>query len=327
MTKTSNTKTERKTYLHASIKLLLAFTLVTQSIASAFAGYRVTYYHNDVLGSPIAATDEAGNIKWRQQYQPFGKELNLDPRAQQETVVSYTGHAHDEDSGLVYMGARYYDPEIGRFMGMDPQGFTPGNPISFNPYLYANNNPYSYVDPDGNIAIIVPIIWAISAISAGATGYEVGTAINDVATGKADAADLAGEYGKDLAVDLALKAVPGGVFVSVGKKLGVDEFIAKATKVPDRIYRQGRSNDSAIKDIRVDADGTSFRDSLSNSLPADGPAVLKPGKQYIGVDTTKLPPGSVVVDNIPPGHVSVKATAEEIVQAIDKASSGKFPRN
>jgi len=50
---------------------------------------------------------------------------------------------------LLYMQARYYDPRIGRFMSMDPVGFVVSNPMSFNRYLYVNNNPYKYVDPDG----------------------------------------------------------------------------------------------------------------------------------------------------------------------------------
>jgi len=61
---------------------------------------------------------------------------------------------------------------------------------------------------------------------------------------------------------------------------------------------------------------------------------LRPGKPYIEVDTSKLPPGSVIPDGgtvvngvkMPYGHVSVKATPEEIVNAINKAGSGKFPK-
>lgn len=88
----------------------------------------------------------------------------------------------------------------------------------------------------------------------------------------------------------------------------------------------GQSNESAVKDIRVDPNGVSFRDLLSNRLRSDGPSVAKSGKPFIAVDTAKLPEGRVVVDDIPPGHVSVKATPEEIVNAIDKASIGKFPK-
>ena len=48
------------------------------------------------------------------------------------------------------MQARYYDPVIGRFYSNDPIGWTPENPVmSFNRYLYVNNNPYKYTDPNG----------------------------------------------------------------------------------------------------------------------------------------------------------------------------------
>ncbi|MCP4486710.1 MAG: RHS repeat-associated core domain-containing protein [Gammaproteobacteria bacterium] len=65
-------------------------------------------------------------------------------------AVSYTGKKHDDTTGLTYFGARYYDPEVGRFMGMDAVGFRVDAPISFNRYAYANDNPYRYIDPDGN---------------------------------------------------------------------------------------------------------------------------------------------------------------------------------
>jgi len=48
------------------------------------------------------------------------------------------------------MQARYYDPVIGRFYGNDPVGFN--NVHNFNRYAYANNNPYTFVDPDGKWA-------------------------------------------------------------------------------------------------------------------------------------------------------------------------------
>jgi len=50
------------------------------------------------------------------------------------------------------MGARYYDPVIGRFISTDPKQFDEQNPQLFNRYAYANNNPYRYVDPDGRSA-------------------------------------------------------------------------------------------------------------------------------------------------------------------------------
>lgn len=47
------------------------------------------------------------------------------------------------------MQQRYYDPVVGRFYSNDPVGFMASNPMMFNRYAYANNNPYKYTDPDG----------------------------------------------------------------------------------------------------------------------------------------------------------------------------------
>ena len=63
--------------------------------------------------------------------------------------VWFTGHQQDEDSGLVYAGARHYDPVVGRFLSVDPASGDPTNQFTFNRYAYGNNNPYRYVDPDG----------------------------------------------------------------------------------------------------------------------------------------------------------------------------------
>lgn len=128
-------------YLQGS---LLAQSAVTSGVT------QTSYYHNDLLGSPIAATSQGGTLLWREEYDPYGSKL-----LKQNTTnrLWYTGHAHDEDSGLTYMGARYYDPIVGRFMGIDPVGFKETNPISFNRYAYANNNPYKFIDPDGRDAV------------------------------------------------------------------------------------------------------------------------------------------------------------------------------
>ncbi len=115
---------------------------------SAQSAEQITYHHFDALGSPIAATDEQGNVLWRERYQPYGDRIKKEPAAATNTRW-YTGHPLDPETGLNYAGARYYDPVIGRFMGMDPKDFSEGNPHSFNRYNYGNNNPYGYIDPNG----------------------------------------------------------------------------------------------------------------------------------------------------------------------------------
>ena len=68
--------------------------------------------------------------------------------ANQSAHLRFTGKEldNDLDLGLYYFGARYYDAEVGRFIGVDPlAGKYPG----WTPYNYTLNNPLRLVDPDG----------------------------------------------------------------------------------------------------------------------------------------------------------------------------------
>lgn len=112
----------------------------------------VTYIHNDALGSPVAASDANGNGLWTEHYWPYGEKREKSPEAS-SIDIGYTGHRDDDTTGLTYMGARYYDPIAGRFMGVDPAGFSEDNIFSFNRYAYGNNNPYKYIDPNGKNAV------------------------------------------------------------------------------------------------------------------------------------------------------------------------------
>jgi len=108
----------------------------------------VTYLHPDHLGSAQAGTDNSGAIIWREQYTPFGEELQSP--AANDNLAGFTGHIKDKATGLNYMQARYYDPVIGRFLSADPVGFLDtGNPNFFNRYAYTFNDPVNLIDPNG----------------------------------------------------------------------------------------------------------------------------------------------------------------------------------
>jgi len=108
----------------------------------------ITYLHTDVVGNPVAATDSSGAIIWKESYRPYGDRLNNQASASKNRQW-FHGKEVDADTGLSYFGARYYDPTLGRFMGVDPVGFKETNLHSFNRYAYGNNNPYRFIDPDG----------------------------------------------------------------------------------------------------------------------------------------------------------------------------------
>lgn len=131
---------------------LIALILLGAGIHSAQAARKTTYYHTDGLGSVVAASNDAGALLWKKEYAPFGEQL--DSTAENEKLA-YTGKEHDDVLGLTYFGARYYDPSLGRFMGIDPNGFDEANPMSFNRYAYGNANPYRFVDPDGRVILDV----------------------------------------------------------------------------------------------------------------------------------------------------------------------------
>ena len=122
--------------------------LLTLTAAFSQAEETITYIHWDAQGSPVAATDQDGNVVWRVSYRPYGERINHQPAAGPHTRW-YTGHPQDEDTGLIYAGARYYDPVVGRFLAVDPVEFQEDNLHSFNRYAYGSNNPYRYVDPNG----------------------------------------------------------------------------------------------------------------------------------------------------------------------------------
>jgi RHS repeat-associated protein len=131
--------------VHSLVRLLLAVLLAAIAM-QAFAERTTTFYHNDALGSVVAASDESGQLLWRKEYAPFGQQL--DSTAGNEKL-SYTGKEHDDATGLTFFGARYYDPYLGRFMSIDPAGINPADPFTFNRYGYSNNNPYRFIDPNG----------------------------------------------------------------------------------------------------------------------------------------------------------------------------------
>lgn len=124
----------------AAAKLLVALAFVS---GTAKAQTTVEYVHTDALGSPVAVTNQAGAVIDRNDYEPYGAVIGK-PQFQ---GVGYTGHVHDATTTLTYMQQRYYDPQIGRFLSVDP--IAASGPRNFNRYSYAADNPYRFTDPDG----------------------------------------------------------------------------------------------------------------------------------------------------------------------------------
>ncbi|HLC48303.1 MAG TPA: RHS repeat-associated core domain-containing protein [Candidatus Norongarragalinales archaeon] len=101
------------------------------------------YVHDDALGSIIFKTDSTGTLAPSSSaaYDAYG--------LSQATDSKFTGKPKDSSTGLIYFGARYYDPYVGRFTSADSMGGNIAIPQTLNRYAYVSNNPNYFTDPDG----------------------------------------------------------------------------------------------------------------------------------------------------------------------------------
>ncbi len=113
----------------------------------------IKYALQDHLGGTNVVTDATGTVEEIIEYQPFGKKARHDNYVGGTVSANhyFTGHFEDAESGLIFMGARYYDGELGRFITADTIVQSPGkSPQTFNRYSYTANNPVNLIDPDGH---------------------------------------------------------------------------------------------------------------------------------------------------------------------------------
>jgi RHS repeat-associated protein len=115
-------------------------------LAEQLAGAERYYYVHDGLGSVRQLLDSTGQIATKYAYDPFGVPLvgNGVPNPWQ-----FTGEAWDSEVELLYLRARYYQPEAGRFISKDPWGGERRRPDTLNRYVYVTNNPVNLVDHTG----------------------------------------------------------------------------------------------------------------------------------------------------------------------------------
>jgi len=130
-------------------------------------GTTKSWYHADHLGSIRMLTDASGVKVRSYDYKPFG-----DTAGQSGSTANtrgYGGHIKDDESGLIYMGARYYDPALGRFISPDTIIPDTTNPQAFNRYSYVYNNPINNTDPSGHMPVVAAVVAVVGAIGAGGT--------------------------------------------------------------------------------------------------------------------------------------------------------------
>ncbi len=133
-------------------------TLNIDDHLTRITGSTIRHYVKDALGSVMALVDDSGATKTTYVYDAFGNITTTGETS--DNPFQYTGRENDE-TGLYYYRARYFSPEMQRFISEDPIRLRGG--INF--YSYVQNNPVNYIDPSGKSWI--PAIIAGGAAAGG----------------------------------------------------------------------------------------------------------------------------------------------------------------
>lgn len=115
---------------------------------------QIRYQLENYLGSAVYELDKAGLIITYEEYFPYGTTSYMAGDNAAEVKLKhyrYAGNERDDETGLYYCGARYYQPGVGRWLSADPSGPTDG----LNLYCYVGDNPIIFIDPNGMIRILV----------------------------------------------------------------------------------------------------------------------------------------------------------------------------
>ena len=110
------------------------------------------YYHPDHLGSSSYITNLDGEVVQHIEYVPFGEVFIEERNSVWNTPYLFNAKEFDEETGMYYYGARYYEPRLSLWMSTDGQQEEYPNISS---YTYSASSPVNYVDPDGNLVIFV----------------------------------------------------------------------------------------------------------------------------------------------------------------------------
>jgi RHS repeat-associated protein len=116
------------------------------------------YYLYNGHGDVVQMVDTSGAVVNSYAYDVWGNITSQ--KEETSNPFKYTGEVYDEETGLYYLRARYYDPSIGRFLNEDTYEGQIDNPLSLNLYTYVSNNPLIYADPSGNKAWLIHGTWS-----------------------------------------------------------------------------------------------------------------------------------------------------------------------
>src|SRR3989344_2504835 len=255
------------------------------------------FYHPNHLGSTDIVTNETGAVVEDIDYLPFGE-------TQDDDRFLFTGKEKDSESGLMYYGARYYNPSTMRLTQPDTMLPDIYDPQQLNRYAYARNNPQTYVDPSGHF---IDTLFDIGFI-----GWDIWNIIKSPRS-------------RDNWVSLWLDTV--GAFVPFATGLGAAykfgskaSKIAKAGKKADGLFgiigKAGKSADKFDNYMKNPAFRNSYRELKNiNSIP---------GKKGGEVTVKSMDEGKALVNKMFPDYKNINSGLGASASLGKKRELGTF---
>ncbi|MBL7663524.1 MAG: hypothetical protein JNM93_00210 [Bacteriovoracaceae bacterium] len=159
-------------YTHSSLRTddVLSVDVTNDGVSNGIATQSGSYnYLKDSLGS-IVSIQRGSALVQSYTYSSYGKLLKISDNLGNDitanpvlnTSYSYTNREYDEESGLYYYRARYYNAETGRFLQQDPHPGLTDVPLTLiNSFIYVLNNPVLNTDPKGEILPVLAIAFLV----------------------------------------------------------------------------------------------------------------------------------------------------------------------
>ncbi|MCG2795577.1 MAG: hypothetical protein L6427_06920, partial [Actinomycetia bacterium] len=137
--------------LDGELNLTSLYHSGTDGLISSITGDETSYYTYNPHSDVSLITDETANTTASLHYDAWGNTAE-----ETDEPYNYLGkhqRRNYRSPGLIKMGARYYDPDTGRFISRDPLKGEDEIPTTKNPYIYANDDPVNMVDLSGMAAM------------------------------------------------------------------------------------------------------------------------------------------------------------------------------
>jgi RHS repeat-associated protein len=280
----------------------------------------------DRLGSIDLLTDKDGVVVDKRSFDSFGRVLS-ESNPSVSFRYGYTGRERDLESGLSYYRARYYDPNVGRFISIDPLGFEAGDT---NLYRYVSNNSTNYTDPTG--------MWSLEEAWNGAqqTWNNAGQAIVNGSVSFRNTVTSNAQAGLKYWTGVAVAGQNEGGIIGGGKQfVGTGFGLLSSLATEDNVDKTALVLASALGFARV---GTFSPGGLSNKLLTNVAKSVGVGviADLVFPDLLQAPKNKYDNADLPEGYQAQKAAFEiglgfgidngaKLAQGFDKllTSSGR----